>query len=405
MGTVNPLGHSVEETWRKICAGKSGIDTITRFDPSGCSSRIAGEVKDFDFLPYYKEESRKTAKRLDLFVHYAAAALKEALEQSGIDIEMSPERIGMCLGSGLGGIRIQHENSAALIERGGRRVSPFYIPGAIGNIAAGFLSMEYGIKGPNLATQTACATANHAIGTTLLMMKAGMADAFITGGTEATIHEVVVNGFANMRALSTHYNDEPERASRPFDAGRDGFVIAEGAGILILEEYEAAKKRGADIICEVCSVGMSGDAYDLVMPDPEGRGAYRSMKMALEMGKIAGRDLNYVNTHGTSTPLGDLAETKAVYRLLDGNEENTFTGSTKSMHGHLLGATAGLEAVICAQAVREAVVPPTINLDELDKDIPLRKINTEAERADVKYALSNSFGFGGHNSSLLLGKF
>jgi 3-oxoacyl-[acyl-carrier-protein] synthase II len=404
MGTVNPLGHSVEETWEKICAGVSGIDTIKHFDPSGCSSRIAGEVKDFDFLPFYKEESRKTAKRLDLFVHYAAAALKEALGQSGLDLSEAPERIGMCLGSGLGGIRIQHENSEALIAKGGRRVSPFYIPGAIGNIAAGFLSMEYGIKGPNLATQTACATANHAIGTALLMMKAGMADAFITGGTEATIHEVVVNGFANMRALSTHYNDTPSKASRPFDTGRDGFVIAEGAGILVLEEYEAAKKRGADIICEVCSVGMSGDAYDLVMPDPEGYGAYRSMQMALQMGNVEGTKLNYVNTHGTSTPLGDLAETKAVYKLLKGNEENTFTGSTKSMHGHLLGATAGLEAIICAQAVRENIVPPTINLDEPDKDIPLRRINTQTEHSPVHYALSNSFGFGGHNSSLLLGK-
>ncbi|TFG60263.1 MAG: beta-ketoacyl-[acyl-carrier-protein] synthase II, partial [Spirochaetales bacterium] len=257
MGTVNPLGLTVKDTWEKIINGKSGIGPITRFDASTCNSRVAGEVKDFDFRSCFPEDFVRTAKRLGTFVHYAAAGMKEALTQSGLDIAKAPEQVGICIGCGMGGVKIQHENSAALIAGGGRKVSPFYIPGTIGNIASGFLSMVYGIKGPNLSTQTACATANHSIGVALLMIRAGMADAFITGGTESVLDEVIVHGFANMRALSTKYNDTPEKASRPYDTGRDGFVIAEGAGVLVLEEYEQAKKRGADIICEVLAVGMS----------------------------------------------------------------------------------------------------------------------------------------------------
>ncbi len=404
MGTVNPLGHSVKESWDKVVAGKSGIGPITYFDASECAAKVAGEVKDFDFKQYYPEDALRTAKRLDRFVHFAAAGMKEALEQSGLDIRKDPKRIGMCIGCGMGGVKIQHENSAALIEKGGRRVSPFYIPGAIGNIASGFLSMVYGIKGPNLSTQTACATANHSIGVALLMIKAGMADAFITGGTEGVIESVIVNGFANMRALSTNFNDTPEKASRPYDKDRDGFVIAEGCGVLILEEYEAAKKRGADIICEVLSVGMSGDAHDLVIPDPEGKGALYSMQMGLEQAGITADKLNYVNAHGTATPLGDVAETTAIHTLVKGNEDNLSVGSTKSMHGHLLGAAAGIEAIVCAKAVQEDIIPGTINIENKDPDVPIQNIPTEARERKVQYALSNSFGFGGHNSSLILGK-
>ncbi len=404
MGTVNPLGNSVEETWKAVLNGKSGIGPITRFDASNCTSRVAGEVKNFDWKEHYSEEWKKTAKRLDRFVHYAAAGVKEALEQSGLDIARDPEKVGICLGSGLGGVKIQHDNSAALISGGGRRVSPFYIPGAIGNIASGFMSMVHGIKGPNMATQTACATANHAIGVAILMIKAGMADAFITGGTEGVLEEIIVNGFCNMRALSTKYNDTPEKALRPYDADRDGFVIAEGSGIFILEEYEAAKNRGAEIICEVLSVGMSGDAHDLVIPDPEGRGAFYSMRMALDQAGLSGEELNYINAHGTATPLGDVAEAKAIRTLIRGKEDNLTVGSTKSMHGHLLGAAAGIEGIISAKAVQEDTVPGTINIDNQDPKVPLSCIPTETGKRTVNHALSNSFGFGGHNSSLVLGK-
>lgn len=404
LGTVNPLGNNVKDTWNKVLNGESGIGPISYFDPSGCSAKVAGEVKDFDYKTAYPEDVFRTAKRLDRFVHFAAAGLNEALEQSGLDIQRDPRRVGICIGCGMGGVKVQHDNSAALIEKGGRRVSPFYIPGAIGNIASGFLSMVHGIKGPNLSTQTACATANHAIGVALLMIKSGMADSFITGGTEGVIEEVIVNGFANMRALSTNFIDTPERASRPYDRDRDGFVIAEGSGIIILEEYESAKKRGADIICEVLAVGMSGDAHDLVIPDPEGRGALYSMQMGLEQAGISPDQLNYVNAHGTATPLGDVAETKAIHALVNGDEKNLSVGSSKSMHGHLLGAAAGIEAIVSAMAVKEDRIPGTINIENKDPDVPIQHIPTKTLETKVEYALSNSFGFGGHNSSLILGK-
>lgn len=404
MGTINPIGHNVLDTWEGIKNGTSGIGAISKFDASACASKVAGEVKDFDYKQWFSQDSMRTAKRLDTFVHYAAAGLKESLDQSGLDIQKDPQKVGICIGSGMGGIKVQHDNSKALLNGGGRRVSPFYIPGVIGNIASGFLSMEYGIKGPNLSTQTACATANHAIGVAQLMIRSGMADCFITGGTEAVLEEIIVCGFSNMRALSTKYNDTPEKASRPYDADRDGFVIAEGCGILILEEYEHAKARGADIICEVLSVGMSGDAHDLVIPDPEGTGALYSMQMALEQAGLNGDQLNYVNAHGTATPLGDIAESKAIHALVKGDESNLSVGSTKSMHGHLLGAAAGIEAIICAKAVQDNIIPGNINIDTKDPEVVLSCIPTETRGTEVQYALSNSFGFGGHNSSLVLGK-
>lgn len=400
-GTVNALGNSVKETWEKASNGISGIAKITNFDASHLQVDIAGEVKDFDYTQHFSEATIKRAKRMDTFVHYAAAATKQALAQSGLEIDKEPERIGMCVSSGMGGMNTQHQNSAALATKGARRVSPFYVPAAIGNIAAGLLSIEYGIKGPNLSIQTACATSNHSLINAFLIIQAGMADVMVAGGSEAAVIELGVAGFANMQALSTHFKDEPERASRPYDIDRDGFVIAEGAGTLIVEEYEHAKARGAEILCELKAVGMSGDAHDLVMPDPEGTGAYRSMKMAVENAGYNADAINYINTHGTATPLGDIAESKAVKMLLGDNEENCRVSSTKSMHGHILGATAAVEGIICIEAIRHGVVPPSINIDNFDPQIPLGCINSEPVEKEVKCAISNSFGFGGHNSTVM----
>jgi 3-oxoacyl-[acyl-carrier-protein] synthase II len=403
MGTVNPLAMNVEETWSKILAGKSGIDKITHFDASHLSAQIAGEITDFNYKQYYTEEQMKSAKRLDRFVHYAVAGMKEAVESSGIDFKKDPDRTGISLGSGIGGLQVSYENSVALATKGARRVSPFYIPMSIGNIAAGYLSMMYGLRGPNLSTQTACATANHGIAVAMMIIKAGMADTMFAGGTEGAIIELAMAGFSNMRALSTR-NDDPETASRPFDRDRDGFVMSEGSSVLVLEELEHAKARGANIVCEVVAAGMSADAYDFVIPDPEGGGALLSMEMACQQAGINSDEINYINTHGTSTPVGDLAETKAVYKLLKGNEDNVCVGSTKSMHGHLLGATAGLEAIICAKAIQEGKVPANKNIENLDPEIPLKCLNTELVEKEVNIAMSNSFGFGGHNSTIILKK-
>jgi len=403
MGTVNPLGMNVADTWKKVMAGESGIGPITHFDPSNLPTKIAGEIKDFDYKQYYTEEQLKSAKRADLFVHYAVAGMKEAVESSGIDIKKDPDRIGISIGSGIGGLQVQADNAIALANKGPRRVSPFYIPMSIGNIAAGFISMLYGFRGPNLSTQTACATANHGIGIALMLIKAGMADVMFAGGTEGTVVELAMAGFSNMRAISKR-NDDPKAASRPYDKDRDGFVLSEGSSILVLEDYEHAKARGANIICEVASIGMSGDAYDFVAPDPEGGGALLSMKMALDQAGLKSDEIDYINMHGTSTPVGDIAESKAVYKLLDGKQDNVTVGSTKSLHGHLLGATAGLEAIICAMAIKEGKIPANINIDNLDPEIPLTCINTEVVEKEVKIAMSNSFGFGGHNSTLILRK-
>lgn len=402
MGTVNPLAHSVNESWQKILNGESGIRTIGKFDPSRCSSRIAGEVKDFQRDSLFNNP--KKGNRLGDFVAYAAHALKEAKEQSGFSIEEDPYRVGISLGSGLGGVDASITNITGLNEKGIAGISPMYIPQTIGNIASGFLSMEYGFKGPNMSMQTACATANHSIATADMIIRSGQADVMIAGGTESTINELIVGAFGRMRALSTNFNDSPEKASRPYDKDRDGFVIAEGAAVLILEEYEHARARGAEILCEVFAVGMSGDAYDLVMPDPEGTGAFHSMQSACRMAGINPREINYINAHGTSTPLGDIGESKGIYRLVGDDQSSLSVGSTKSMHGHLLGATAGLEAIFCVKSVMEDKIPANINIDNLDPDVAVSCINREVVERNVQYALSNSFGFGGHNSSLLVGK-
>ncbi|MBI9108770.1 MAG: beta-ketoacyl-ACP synthase II [Spirochaetales bacterium] len=403
MGTVNPLAMNVNDTWAKVLAGESGIGAITRFDTANLPVHIAGEITDFDYKPYYTEDQLKPAKRLDLFVHYAVAAMKEAVESSGFDVKKDPDRTGIAIGSGIGGLSVSYENSVALATKGARRVSPFYVPMSIGNIAAGYLSMMYGFRGPNLSTQTACATSNHAIAIAMMLIKAGMADTMFAGGSEAAVVELAMAGFSNMRALSTR-NDDPKTASRPFDRDRDGFVLSEGSSVLVLEEWEHAKSRGANIICEVISTGMSADAYDFVMPDPEGGGALLSMKMALQQAGINSDEIDYINAHGTSTPAGDVAESKAIYKLLEGKEKDVHVGSTKSMHGHLLGATAGLEAIICAKAIQESIIPANINIENLDPEIPLKCINTSLIETEVRVAMSNSFGFGGHNSTVILKK-
>jgi len=403
MGTVNPMAKTVSDTWDAILAGQSGIRTITRFDTTDLKTHIAGEVLDFDYSLYFSEEMQKKGRRMALFSKYAVAATKEAVEQAGLETISERHRIGICYGSGVGGLEIQHENSMALETKGARRVSPFYVPLSIGNMAAGAISMNWNLTGPNVGLQTACATANHSIAMAQLIIRAGMADVMVAGGAESTMSALGISGFGNMHALSTR-NDSPETASRPYDRDRDGFVMSEGAATLILEDYEYARKRGAPILAEVCACGMSGDAHDFVAPDPQGRGAALSMAMALEQSGVTPDQLGYINTHGTSTPVGDLAELKGIHQMIRKSVENTHIGSTKSMHGHLLGAAAGIEAIITVQALRFGLVPANINLFNPDPDLPPVQLPTEVVEKKMTHALSNSFGFGGHNSSLILAR-
>jgi len=405
MGTVNPLGLNAKDTWEAMINGKSGIAQISNFDAQSYASTIAGEVKNIDsVLPVCSEKNAAKLKKMDKFILYAAAAVKEAATQAQISSISDRTRIGVSVGSGIGGLEIQQKNIIAWHEKGHRRVNPFYIPALIGNIASGFISIEHNCKGPNFALQTACATANHSIGMGMMCIQNGMTDVMIVGGSEAAVSEMGLAGFCNMRALSTKYNATPERASRPFDADRDGFVMAEGAGVLIIEEYEYAKKRGVPILCELVSFGMSGDAYDLVMPHESGEGALRSMEMACKYAQIDPSEIDYINTHGTATPLGDVAETKAIHNLVKGNQTKLTVGSTKSIHGHLLGATSGVEAIACIMATREGKIPPNLNLDNIDPEIPLTCLNTKLIEKDVNIVLSNSFGFGGHNSTICFRK-
>ncbi len=408
MGTVNCLGHNVAESWQKVSQGISGIERISHFNPEQYQSQVAGEVRNWDFSPHYPAHYLKDAKKMDPFVHFAMASVNEAALQAKLAqlVSQDPYRVGVCIGSGIGGLPTQQKNGGNLNARGPRGVSPMYIPAMLGNICAGFVSMVHGIKGPNLATQTACATANHAIAVGAMMIERGMIDSCVVGGTEDSVVEISVAGFSNMRALSTAYNSEPSRASRPYDIGRDGFVIAEGAGVFVIESLESAEKRGATILAEVAGFGMSGDAYDLVQPDPEGRGALYSMRMACKDAGISPSEIDYINAHGTSTALGDVAESKAIFELIEGKQDKINVGSTKSMHGHLLGATAGLEAILCVSAMHHNLVPPNINIDNFDPKVALSPtvINTKPISKDIKIALSNSFGFGGHNSTIVLRK-
>ncbi len=399
VGLVSPLGLDAPSTWEALLAGRSGIGPITRFDASEYPCRIAGEVRGFDPETFL---DRKEARKMDTFIHYAIAASKEALASSGLVIDSgNAESVGVFIGSGIGGLPLLERTHQELLERGPRRVSPFFIPGMISNLAAGHVSILFGAKGPNLAVVTACATGTHAVGESARLISDGYADAMITGGTEAVISPLAVGGFCAMKALSTR-NGEPEKASRPFDAERDGFVMGEGAGILLLEEREQALGRGASILAEVAGYGLSGDAYHISAPSDDGDGAARSMRMALRNAGMPPDAVDYINAHGTSTPAGDRVEVLAVKAVFGEHAGRLAISSTKSMTGHLLGAAGGLEAAVAALAVRDGRVPPTINQTSPDPECDLDFVPNVAREMPVRAALSNSFGFGGTNATILL---
>jgi 3-oxoacyl-[acyl-carrier-protein] synthase II len=401
IGLITPLGLDRDSTWEGLVAGHSGIGPITLFDASSYSARIAGEVRGFDALAFIE---KKEARKMDRFTHFAVAATKEALDDAGFTIDDgNAERVGVYIGSGIGGLPLLESQHRDLLDRGPRRISPFFIPGMILNLAGGQVSIRFGAKGPNLAVATACATGTHAIGESFRLIREGYADAMIAGGTEAVVTPLAVGGFCAMKALSSR-NDEPERASRPFDAERDGFVMGEGAGIVILEELQAARARGARIYAEVTGYGMSGDAYHVSAPSVDGDGPLRAMRMALESARVAPDSVDYINAHGTSTPAGDRIEVMAVKKVFGDHAYELVCGSTKSMTGHLLGAAGGLETAVAALAVHHDRVPPTINQEHADPECDLDCAPNEARALTVRSALSNSFGFGGTNASILLSK-
>ena len=397
LGIVSPVGTGVAEAWRNILEGRSGIGPITRFDASAFPTRIAGEVKDFDVSRWL---SAKEARRYDTFVHYGLVATMEAIRDAGLDgYAGDKERCGVCIGSGIGGLPMIEQTHTAYQQGGLRKVSPFFVPGTIINMVAGLVSIHYGYRGPNLGTVSACSTGNHGIGEAARIIEYGDADVMVAGGSEATVSPLGVGGFAAARALSTR-NDDPATASRPWDAGRDGFVLGEGAGILVLEEYEHAKARGAKIYCEVAGYGMSADAHHITAPPEDGSGAARSMLNALRNGSLAITNIDYINAHGTSTQLGDVAECVAVKRAFGDHARKLAISSTKSMTGHLLGAAAGIEAVFTALAIRDQVAPPTANLVDIDPRCDLDFVPRAARRMPIRAALSNSFGFGGTNATI-----
>jgi 3-oxoacyl-[acyl-carrier-protein] synthase II len=401
VGIVSPLGLDAPSTWEALLDGKSGIGPITRFDASAFASRIAGEVRGFDPEKFI---DRKEARKMDTFIHYAISASKEALDAGGLVIdEKNAEAVGVFIGSGIGGLPLLERTHQELLERGPRRISPFFIPGMISNLAAGQVSILFGAKGPNLAVVTACATGTHAVGESFRLIRDGYADAMITGGTEAVICPLAVGGFCAMKALSTR-NDEPEKASRPFDAERDGFVMGEGAGILLLEERESALARGAPIVAEVVGYGLSGDAYHISAPSEDGGGAARSMAHALRDAGLPAGQVDYINAHGTSTPAGDRIEVLAVKSVFGEHARRLAISSTKSMTGHLLGAAGGLETAVAALAVRDQRVPPTINQTAPDPECDLDFVPNVARSMTVRAAMSNSFGFGGTNATILLAR-
>lgn len=405
MGALSPLGNSVEETWEGMKTGRSGIDKISLIDDSNLSIHIAGEVRGYDPAPYFKKDP-KAVRRCDRFEQLTMGAVAEALENSGLDLDtVDKTRVGVMIGSGIGGLGIHGEGCEALIKSGPRRVSPFCIPYMITNMASGMVSIEYGFGGPNMSISTACATANHSIGEAWRIMKFGDADVMICGGAEASILPVGIAGFANMKALSTR-NDDPATASRPYDVDRDGFVMAEGAGIIILETLEHAKARGAKILAELVGYGLSADAYHLTSPMPEGEGAARCMNMALKHAGLKPTDVQYINTHGTSTPLGDICETKAIKASFGDYATNGLVvSSTKSTTGHLLGAAGAIELLACVMAIRDNFVPPTMNVFNQDPECDLDVCPNVGRSMTVDVALSNSFGFGGHNASLIVKRY
>ncbi|MHB8741745.1 MAG: beta-ketoacyl-ACP synthase II [Sulfuricaulis sp.] len=402
LGIVSPLGLGVAENWRNIITGKSGITRVTHFDTTGYPSMIAGEVKNFNPTQYGISE--KEARRMDRFIQFGMAAGIEAIKHSGLDVsESNAERIGVHIGSGIGGLNTIEDTTQTILQKGPRRVSPFYVPMSIINMISGDLSVMYGLKGPNLAMVSACATATHAIGDAGRLIEYGDADVMIAGGAEAAITPTGLAGFGNAKALSTR-NDSPETASRPWDQERDGFVLGEGAGVVVLEEYEQARRRGAKIYCELVGFGMSGDAYHMTSPPEDGEGAARCMRNALRNAQLNLDQVQYINAHGTSTPLGDRAETFAVKTAFGAHARQLAMSSTKSMTGHLLGAAGGIEAVYTALAIHEQTAPPTINLTTPDTDCDLDYVPGAARQMKIDVAISNSFGFGGTNGTLVLRK-
>lgn len=398
LGIVSPVGNTVSEAWENVLAGRSGIGRVTRFDAAAFSTQIAGEVRGFDVSAYV---SVKEARRYDTFIHYGLAAAMDACRDAGIEPQHSnAERIGVCIGSGIGGLPLIEETMVALQSGGPRKVSPFFVPGSIINMISGILAINYGFKGPNFATVSACATSNHAIGDAQRLIEYGDADVMIAGGAESTVSPLGMGGFCAARALSTR-NDDPVGASRPWDVHRDGFVLGEGAGVLVLEELEYAKARGAKIYAELAGYGMSADAHHITAPSEDGDGAARSMTSAMRNARVNADEVGYVNAHGTSTPLGDIAETIALKRALGDGASRIAVSSTKSMTGHLLGAAGGVEAVFTALAVRDQVAPPTINLNEPDPKCDLDYVPNQARPMRIDVALSNAFGFGGTNSTLV----
>ncbi|GEJ56170.1 beta-ketoacyl-ACP synthase II [Anaeromyxobacter diazotrophicus] len=398
LGIVSPVGIGVEESWRGIVAGKSGIGPITQFDASTFPTRIAGEVKGFEAEKWME---KKEARRNDRFIQFTMAAAEMALKDSGLDLaKENLERVGAVIGAGLGGLSTIEETHKVLLEKGVKRVSPFFIPSLIVNLAPGQVSLKYGLKGPNYSPVSACATSNHSIGDALMLIERGMADVMVTGGAEATITPLGVGGFCAARALSER-NDAPEKASRPYDKARDGFVAGEGSGLLVIEEYEHARKRGARIYCELSGYGASADAHHITEPAPEGEGGQRAMRMALQDAGLSPEQVGYVNTHGTSTPKGDIAECQAIKRVFgDWAKRGLVISSTKSMTGHLLGAAGGVEAVFGVLALHTGVIPPTINVEEQDPECDLDVVPNTAREKRVDAVMSNSFGFGGTNAVL-----
>ena len=397
LGIVSPVGIGVAAAWANIVAGVSGITRITRFDTEGFPSRIAGEVKGFDVSKYL---SAKEARRFDTFIHYGLVATMEAISDAGLDgYDGDKDRCGVSVGSGIGGLPMIEETQRAYMQGGVRKISPFFVPGTIINMVAGLVSIHYGFRGPNLATVSACSTGNHSLGEAARLIEYGDADVMVAGGAESTVSPLGVGGFSAARALSTR-NDDPATASRPWDIGRDGFVLGEGAGILVLEEYEHAKARGAKIYCELAGYGMSADANHITAPPEDGGGAARSMLNAMRNAGLATTDIDYINAHGTSTPLGDIAECVAVKRAFGEHAYKLAVSSTKSMTGHLLGAAAGIEAVFTALAFRDQIAPPTANLVDVDPHCDLDFVPRVARPMKIRAALSNSFGFGGTNATI-----
>ncbi len=397
MGIVSPVGIGLAAAWENILAGRSGIAAITRFDAAAFTSRIAGEVKDFDVTKYL---SGKEARRYDTFIHFGLVATMEAVKDAGLEGYAGDlERFGVCIGSGIGGLPMIEETAKAYAAGGPRKISPFFVPGSIINMISGLVSIQYGYKGPNLATVTACSTANHSIGEAARLIEYGDADAMVAGGAEATISPLGVGGFCAARALSMR-NDDPATASRPWDVDRDGFVLGEGAGVLVLEELEHAKARGARIYCEIAGYGMSADAHHITAPPEDGAGAARAMTNALKNAGLNTTDIEYINAHGTSTPLGDLAECLAMKRCFGDHAAKLAVSSTKSMTGHLLGAAAAIEAVFTVLALRDQVAPPTVNLFKQDPRCDLDFVANTARKMPIRAALSNSFGFGGTNATI-----